>query len=330
MSLRSKASYIRNIGWRILDGVAPEILRKIDLCIAHEFHKPPYGGGNQFCLALARTLSDRGFVVNKGLFPQPAKSCLFNSFNFDFERMSRLSKFFGRMVHRVDGPIDTYRGDTSLKNDRKISEMNNVLAHATIFQSEYSRKKYLELGLKFNDPCVIHNSVDGSLFHCKGRIDTRLDRKFRLITTAWSSNPNKGGAVYSEIEKILDWNRYSWTFVGNTTERFGQINCLPAMPSHALGNVLRKHDIFVTSSLHESCSNAILEALACGLPVAFIDSGSNGELVKDAGEKFTDASTACIAIEKISKSWNEYSKRIQFTSMESVAEKYVQILGIEK
>ena len=44
---------------------------------------------------------------------------------------------------------------------------------------------------------------------------------------------------------------------------------------------LKKTDIYVHPSLEEGCSNAILEAMAAGLPVIATDVGGNPELVED-------------------------------------------------
>src|ERR1700675_3767325 len=58
-----------------------------DLAIFHEFRPPPYGGGNQFLLALVRELEGRGLVVEVNRLSGGTRPCLFNSFNFAFARL---------------------------------------------------------------------------------------------------------------------------------------------------------------------------------------------------------------------------------------------------
>src|SRR4051812_48341327 len=83
---------------------------RADVAVFHEFHPPPYGGGNQFLLALVRELEQRGLAVEVNRLSGATPACLFNSFNFDFGRLRRFARSGVRMVHRVDGPIGVYRG----------------------------------------------------------------------------------------------------------------------------------------------------------------------------------------------------------------------------
>ena len=79
--------------------------RAADVAVFHEFHAPPYGGGNQFLLALVGELERRGLTVEKNRVSGGTPSCLYNSFNFDFHRLRRSARNGVRMVHRVDGPV---------------------------------------------------------------------------------------------------------------------------------------------------------------------------------------------------------------------------------
>ena len=72
-------------------------------------------------------------------------------------------------VHRVDGPIDVYRGrDDGV--DKRIHAISQQVAEKTIFQSRYSLEKHLELGMEFPKPVVILNAVDPEIFHPQDRI----------------------------------------------------------------------------------------------------------------------------------------------------------------
>ncbi len=297
-----------------------------DLCIAHEFYRPPYGGGNQFCLALATELERRGLRVSRGLSARRTRACLFNSYNFDKSRLLTFMRNYDRMVHRVDGPIDVYRGNEKPDVDLQIHSINKQLADCTVFQSEYSLRRHAEMGLEFVNPTVIHNSVDPGIFYNVGTNRSLNRGKIRLITVNWSDNPNKGGAFLRQMEDLLDWKSYDWLHLGRTRFTFKHITTAPPVGSHAVADHLRNSHIMVTASLHESCSNAVLEALACGLPVAYIMSGSNEELVGAAGEGFMTPEEAISAIDLIRADYYKYQRGISIMTIADVASLYAKVL----
>jgi glycosyltransferase involved in cell wall biosynthesis len=257
-----------------------------DIAVFHDFRRPPFGGGNQFMLALSGELEGRGYRVERNRLSPAARACLFNSFNFDFRSLRHAGKAeSARMVHRVDGPVDRYRGDRR-GVDRRIWQINREVADVTIFQSQYSLDAHRELGLEFRAPVVIRNAVDPAVFFPVESALSPGSRKTRLISSSWSDNPNKGAAVYKWLEENLDWGRYEYTFVGRSPVRFDRIRMQPPVAPRRLAALLREHDIFITASLHDPCSNALLEALACGLPAIFARSGGHPELVDDAGYGF--------------------------------------------
>lgn len=297
-----------------------------DLCIAHEFHRPPYGGGNQFCLALAKEFESRGLKISRGLSARRARTCLFNSYNFDKAQLVCLKRNFDRMVHRVDGPIDVYRGNDKPEVDLQIHQVNHALADFTVFQSEYSMRRHSEMGLDFVNPTVIHNAVDPGIFY-KAKESKPLDGgKTRLITVNWSDNANKGGAFLQQMEGLIDWKRYEWLHLGRTRSSFKRIRTTPPVDSQSVADHLRSSHILVTASLHESCSNAVLEALACGLPVAYIKSGSNAELVGEGGAGFSTPEEAVAAVDKIDKSYDQVRSMIRIKSICEVADLYAKVL----
>jgi NAD(P)-dependent dehydrogenase (short-subunit alcohol dehydrogenase family) len=154
-----------------------------DLAVFHEFAAPPYGGGNQFLLALVRELEGRGLEVEVNRLSGGTRACLYNSFNFDFGRLKRFARDGVRMVHRVDGPIGAYRGFDD-GTDRRIVGINQELADATILQSAYSLAKHRELGLELRDPVVIHNAVGGAFGSFLEIDPTVLNRNFQVNTMA--------------------------------------------------------------------------------------------------------------------------------------------------
>jgi glycosyltransferase involved in cell wall biosynthesis len=300
-------------------------LHAADIAIFHEFKRPPYGGGNQFLLALRDELRRRGLRVASNSLAHGTRACLFNSFNFDVDRLRRVRVTNCKMVHRVDGPISSYRGNDD-GTDRRIEKINIDLADATIFQSQYSLREHHKLGLKFKAPTVISNAVDPSIFFPPDRRDHSDSRRIRLISSAWSDNPRKGAATYAWIDQHLDWDKYEYTFVGRVSAQFDHIRMVAPVPSRDLASLLRAHDIYITASLHDPCSNALIEALACGLPAVYANSGGHPELVGEGGFGFSSDDEIPACLERLVTELDQRRASIRVNTLADVADRYLEVL----
>jgi glycosyltransferase involved in cell wall biosynthesis len=297
--------------------------RSSDLAVYHDFPPPPTGGGTQFLRALVAELERRGLRISLNRLAG-ARACLFNSYNFDFERLRRAHREGVRFVHRVDGPITVYRGRDD-GTDARIHEVNRELADATIFQSRYSLEKHAELGLEFAEPRVVHNAPDPRVFHPGAR---HRDGKVKIIAVNWSDNPAKGADVIAWLERRLDWSRYAFTFVGRSQVAFERVRTIPPVPPADVAKLLRDHDVFFTASLHESCSNSLLEALATGLPALYVDSGSNAEIAGEGGLAWCEREEIPDALERLVAEYDERRAAISVPTLEQVTDCYLEVLGL--
>jgi glycosyltransferase involved in cell wall biosynthesis len=296
-----------------------------DVAVFHEFRPPPYGGGNQFLLALVRELERRGITVEVDRLSGDTPACLYNSFNFDFGRLRRFAREGARMVHRVDGPIGVYRGFDD-GTDKRILEVNREFADATIVQSRYSLEKHRELGLELRNPVVISNSVDPAIFHPPARREPVSGRRVRLIATSWSDNPRKGADVLAWLDRQLDFDSFELTFAGRTQQSFDRIRVVGPLASEPLADLLRAHDIYLATSRDDPCSNALLEALACGLPAAFLRSGGHPELVGEAGIGFDDAEELPGVLARLRDELDQRRAEIRVPALSDVADRYLEVL----
>lgn len=325
-SLKGQLSATRNQIATVID-LATIRFRPADVAFFHQFQPAPAGGGHQFLRGLWRELARRGLRLESNTISRTTRACLCNSYNFDLSRLRAFRREGCRIVHRIDGPISVYRGREDAI-DRRIWEINQELADATIFQSAYSLDKHLELGLEFKSPCVILNAADPELFHPRGRVPFDRKRKIRLISSSWSDNPHKGAAVHSWLEQHLDWDRFEYTFVGRSPEHFKRIRVQPPLPSQELAGVLRQHDIFVFASQNDSCSNSLIEALSCGLPAIYLRSGGSPEIVGDAGLAFATPEEIPALLEQVAEEYESRQNRISVPSIAEVADRYLDIMGM--
>jgi glycosyltransferase involved in cell wall biosynthesis len=295
-----------------------------DVAVFHEFHTPPYGGGNQFLLALVGELERRGLTLEKNRVSARTPACLYNSFNFDFGRLRRSVRGDVRMVHRVDGPVGVYRGFDD-GTDARIAQINE-LADVTILQSQFSLDKHRELGFDLRNPVVVRNSVDPSIFHPPSELRADGGGRLRVITTSWSANPRKGSDILAWLDRNLDFDAYDVTFAGNTEQTFERIRTVAPLPSQQLADLLRDHDLYLATSRDDPCSNALLEALACGLPAAFLRSGGHPELVGGGGIGFDDAEEVPTVLARLRDELDERRGRIRVPPLSEVADRYLEAL----
>ncbi len=300
---------------------------EFDISIFHEFAPPPAGGGHQFMRALWVELEKRGFRVQGNSISPTTRACLFNSFNFDEARLKAFHRPDCRMVHRVDGPIGVYRGFDD-GTDNRIAAINRKFADATIFQSPYSLRKHRELGLEFKSPVVIPNAPDPAIFSAVGRIPLDPGRKTRLISVSWSDNINKGAPVYQWLDEHLDWSRFEYTFIGRSPVTFKNIKMIAPVASADLAHELRQHDIYITASKNDPCSNSLLEALACGLPALYLNSGGHPEITGGAGLAFDIPETIPELLKRTIASYSSLQASIQIPSISAIAERYLEVMGL--
>ena len=298
---------------------------RADLALFHEFAPPPSGGGHQFLRALLGELERRGLTVELNRISRGTSVCLFNSFNFDFRRLRRFARSDVRFVHRVDGPIATYRGFDD-GTDARIAEINRALADASIVQSHYSLDAHTALGIDLVEPRLIGNAVDHAIFHPPAEREPRVGRRVRVIATSWSNNPNKGSDIIAWLDANLDHDRYELRFAGQTGETLRHVGALGALPTEALAAELRRSDVYLAPSRNDPCSNALLEALACGLPAVFRASGGHPELVGEGGLPFDSAEEVPAVLDRLVAELDERRAAIRVAPLSEVADRYLEAL----
>lgn len=294
--------------------------------ILFKFIEGPWGGGNQFLKCLRSHFEKLGVYEND---PDEADVILFNSYPFGSEYLfkkvfSLLRKYKKKtIIHRVDGPVYYVRGN-DIDVDHALFYFNDKFSHGTIFQSNWSKDKCRELGLKTNQfGTVIMNAPDKNIFYSNNSSNTNIgNEKIKIVATSWSANIRKGFSIYKYLDDNLDFNRYQMTFIGNCPIKFSNIIHVKPLNSVLLADRLREHNLYITASKNDPCPNSLLEALHCKLPVVALNSGGHPELIGGGGVTFEGEPDVISAIEKVASNIECYQEKIDVPDISHVAEHY--------
>lgn len=197
----------------------------------------------------------------------------------------------GGIVQRLDGwPPDYGRTDGIEKRLRHL----NTMAEVTIYQSYYAKRRLRGLG--FKDGPVIYNPVDTAVFTPEGERHLMRHPEPMVAVMGWSTNPLKGmehvwnlAGAHPDIRFVLigRFERPMRTLRMVNIHEIGHVR-----DPKEIAAVLRSCDALVTFARNEACPNHVLEAMACGLPVLYRDSGATKELVGKAGLDTTEETFA--------------------------------------
>jgi glycosyltransferase involved in cell wall biosynthesis len=187
-----------------------------------------------------------------------------------------------KVVHRLDGLRATY-GGAFVDNDRLQLELAQH-ADWIVFQSAASREHFGRFGVAGDQHTIVYNGVNQEVFNLDGKKirDIRTANTIKVVAASWSTNVNKGFGVVSEFSLLPN---VEVTFVGrwNTDIDPGNVTLLPPLDHRGLADVFKGSDIFLHAAENDPCPNVVLEALSCGLPVIYHDSGGTKELATSYG-----------------------------------------------
>ncbi|MBC7833661.1 MAG: glycosyltransferase family 4 protein [Phycisphaerales bacterium] len=312
------------------------------VCLWNNFTPPPWGGGNQFMLALKAECERQGFEVSvNGEFDssRPVMAHVLNSVQFPIEKFEEGMAAIGasgearaRVVHRLDGPIAMIRRTPeALEQDTRCFGLNERYAAATVVQSWHTIRAIREMGFDPVRPVLIPNGVEPAYFHRgvgigqMGVAEDATGGRIRVIATSWSPGPSKGASVYAWMDRNLDPARFEMTFVGNVPATLKNWRKIDPQPSEKLGQLLREHDVYITASRDDPCSNALIEAMACGLPALYFNGGGHPELAQFGGLPFTRADEIPGLLERLATHRPMYRNLIAVPDIATVCRRYMSL-----
>ena len=269
------------------------------------------GGGFNFLSYLRFKFKQKKLIVDK---LSNSNIILINS-HHNFIKIFFYKFFFPKkiFIHRIDGPISKYVAKNDYR-DYLVKLLNIYVADATIFQSKWSfkNKNFISTS-RFK---IIHNSADKRFYKYK-----KVKKiKNGIIICSWSNNINKGFKFYSYLDDKLDFKKFNVTFVGNSPVKFKNIKVSKPLGPNKLSKLMLKHQIYITASKNDPCSNSLLEALELRLPSLVLKSGGHPEILNNRGLYFYNKKDFILKIKLLFKNYQVISRRFNIKQMDIIEE----------
>lgn len=233
-------------------------------------YKERPSGPNMFMSRLIKCLESNHGVVFTNKKPHIALGVIF------------LPQKGAKRIVRVDGCYYNKAYMSGGINKAVFNAINK--ADGVIFQSEFSKKMCLKmLGAKPKLNTVIYNGVDQNWISNIAFNKEYADSKIFIATASWRNSKRPKSIVKSFIHANIPHSRL--LMIGKIDKKINHpaVNYLGKRSSEDIISLLKNSNALIHLCKIESCSNSIIEALSCGIPVVCNNIGGSPELVKNDG-----------------------------------------------
>ena len=257
------------------------------------------GGVTSFQAKLAAGLTARGIQTCYNLAERPYEAILLTGGVRDLTGLWRARQKGTRIVQRLDGINWMHRRlPTGLRHFLRAEYGNRLLAvlrsrfvSHIVYQSEFVHGWWRErFGAEHVPSFVIHNGVDLSVFTPVGPHESTTER-FRLLLVEGSLQGGYEAGLETALglaERLAESLPIELVVAGrissdlqSVTQRKSRVPIRWAglVPHEQIPVLDRSAHVLYSADLNAACPNSVIEALACGLPVAAFATGALSEMV---------------------------------------------------
>lgn len=197
---------------------------------------------------------------------------------------------------------------TLLKNKRVPADIKDVVK-GVVCVSTKNKEESISLGLTTEDKCFVKpNAVNNNLFKKLDKAECRKELGFPqdafIVSFVGAFIERKGVMRVSEAIKQISGEPVYSCFIGRGAQNPDCDNILfkGGLRHEEIPLYLNASDAFVLPTLAEGCCNAIVEAMACGLPVISSNLPFNWDVLDDENSIMVDpkdVNAIANAIEKL-------------------------------
>jgi glycosyltransferase involved in cell wall biosynthesis len=274
------------------------------ICLIPNVHG--VGGLVSFQAKLSAGLESRGIEISRDLNDPTCDAVLVTGGTRNLAGLWRARRRGVRVIQRLDGINWVHRlrrGDwrhffRAETGNQVLALIRQQFATHIVYQSAFVRDWWQDWFGKTRRPfTVIHNGVDLSVYTPNGP-HTRPADRFRMLVVEGSL----AGSLTTGLDLALDLAGHiagvarlplDLQVVGRVDERKQYesqrrsrvpVEFTGVVPREQIPELDRSAHLLFSAEINAPCPNSVIEALACGLPVAAFQTGALPELVTgDAG-----------------------------------------------